>query len=58
MKTQLFYIIIILIWFIIVLLILKKTDDEKIKLIGDFFRKIMPRIPVAQIIEYLRSKHK
>lgn len=45
-----------LIWMIIMTLIFIFLRTEKIKAIGDFFAKILPKIPLSDIIRALRGK--
>ena len=54
--TLLIYSSILLVWFITVLLILRKTDNDKIKEIGNFYGKVLPKIPIAKIVELLKKK--
>lgn len=41
---------------IIVILILRKTDNDKIKEIGNFFKKVLPTIPITKIVELFKKK--
>ncbi len=41
---------------IIVILILRKTDNDKIKEIGNFLKKVLPTIPITKIVELLQKK--
>lgn len=54
--TLLTYILMILLWFIIVMLILRKTDNAKIKEMGNFYGKVLPKIPIAKLVELFRKK--
>lgn len=47
---------IFLVFIIIMTLILNKVEKDRIKPIGDFFVKVIPRIPVIKIIELFKSK--
>lgn len=38
-----------LIWSLVLVVFLRYTPDNKIKLIGDFFKKVMPTIPFTKI---------
>lgn len=48
--------IIYLLWLIIIMLILRKTDNAKIKEMGVFCEKVLPKIPISKIIEILWKK--
>lgn len=54
--TLLTYILIILLWFIIVMLILRKIDNAKIKEMGNFYAKVLPKIPIVKIVELFKKK--
>lgn len=54
--TLLIYSLMILLWFIIVMLILRKTDNDKIKEMGNFYGKVLPKIPLTKIAEMFRKK--
>lgn len=51
MNTITWSLVIIVVFIVTMTLILKKTDNEKIILIGDFFTKVLPRIPFGKIFK-------
>lgn len=42
-----------LIWSLVLVVILRFTPNDKIKLIGDFFKKVIPTIPFTKIFGVL-----
>jgi len=38
-----------LIWSLVLVVFLRFTPNDKIRLIGDFFKKVMPTIPFSKI---------
>ncbi|HLU85750.1 MAG TPA: hypothetical protein VKZ45_09770 [Vicingaceae bacterium] len=54
--TLLTYSFMFLTFIIIVILILRKTDNDKIKEIGNFLKKVLPTIPITKIVELLQKK--
>lgn len=44
-------------WFIIVMIILRFTPNNKIKVMGDFFAKILPRLPITTILKHWSKKN-
>lgn len=42
--------------FILAMLILRFTPNEKIKVMGDFFKKVLPRLPLSEMIKSLKGK--
>jgi hypothetical protein len=49
------YLLILLTWSIIVIAIFIFIPNEKIKSIGDFFNKVLPKLPISEIIKGLRK---
>jgi len=43
------------IWFTVVLLILRWTPNDKIRAMGDFFKKVIPTIPFTKIIDRFKK---
>ena len=47
--------LIIVIWFIATLLILRFTPNDKISVMGNFFKKILSVLPISKIIESFKK---
>ena len=58
MNETLLLIIIFLVFIIIMTLILNKIEKDRIKLIGDFFQKVLPSIPFTKIIQLFKESKK
>jgi len=54
--TLFIYIILVLSWITIMTLILCKIPPIQIKAMAEFFKSILPKIPIAGIIEAFKSK--
>lgn len=55
METQLMY---FWIWSLVLVVLLRFTPNDKIKLIGDFFRKVLPSIPFTKIFGIIYQSRK
>jgi hypothetical protein len=45
------------IWFVVVMLILIFCPKDRIKLMGEFFSKVLPKIPFTGIVKLLKSSN-
>lgn len=54
--TPIWFMVVFGVWFIIVLIILRFTPNDKIRAMGDFFKKVLALIPFSDIIDKLRAK--
>lgn len=52
--VKLYFVIVIVVWFIITLLILRYTPIEKIKEIGNFFKKILSVVSLSKFIDIFK----
>lgn len=55
METLVYMYIVTLIFVIVMTIILTFINNEKIKVIGKFFRKVIPAIPITDIIGLLKG---
>lgn len=44
------------IFMIIAMIILRFTPNDKINVMGNFFKKVMPTIPLSKIVEAFKKK--
>jgi hypothetical protein len=44
------------IWFVVVMLILWFCPNDKIRLMGEFFGKVLPKIPFTGLAKLLKNK--
>ncbi len=44
------------IWFVVVMLILILCPKDRVKLMGEFFSKVLPKIPFTGIAKLLKAK--
>jgi hypothetical protein len=47
-----------LVFIVVMTLILNKIEKDRIKLIGDFFQKVLPSIPISKIVGIFRNEKK
>jgi hypothetical protein len=45
------------IWFVIVMVLLMVCPKDRIKLMTDFFSRVLPRIPITGIVKLLKNKN-
>lgn len=53
METQLLY---FYTWFIIVMVLLIVCPKDRIRLMTDFFSRVLPKVPITGIVKLLRAK--
>ena len=56
MSETVLLVIIFLVFIIVMTLILNKVEKERIPLIGDFFKKILPSIPISKIFLMMKNR--
>lgn len=55
MEIILVALITLLVWMIALTLILGTMDVNKIKAIGDFYKKVLPEIPFTKILNFFKG---
>lgn len=50
-----FKFVMVVVWFIVTLLILRFTPNDKIKEIGNFYKKVLSILPLSKIFEIFKK---
>ncbi len=56
MSETVLLVIIFLVFIIVMTLILSKVEKDRISLIGDFFKKVLPTLPISKIFSTITGK--